>query len=370
MVRVGCHVLGGSAVGKEDTLAEALELIDPERISAIQPSQYSVREKAKWFHSIIKRHDTVRSTLDERGVAFGGRVLLVGPPGTDFRAFTNYIGLEVPLRVLRFRLSRILSEPEYIGAAVQTGFETAKRSSPCILNIERLESICPSGSSTAALLSDELERTTWDMDEVLVVASTNNPDTLDRNLLEAFDRLLVSESASLEDRVRVLEDILRNRDDVDVAMLAELTDGWSFIDVKHLAVSILMNEAIEADSMTEEQLESLIRESGVLPVGRGEYVDALIARSSGRQFPSVEKTELDYPEEFLDQLYLEAVGESYSDTQRVVEALNSSLPLSKEDLDFLGKFPFLIKGKSEERLMRLLKAKRSTDKLRRLMGRQ
>ncbi|MHA1961260.1 MAG: AAA family ATPase [Candidatus Thorarchaeota archaeon] len=357
-------------MGKEDTLAEALELIDPERISANHPSQYSIREKAKWFHSIIKRHDAVRSTLDERGVVFGGRVLLVGPPGTDFRAFTNYIGMEVPLRIMRFRLSRILSEPEYVSGAVQTGFETAKRSSPCILYIERLESLCPSGSSTTALLSDELERTTWDRDEVLVVASTNNPDALERSLLGTFDRLLVIESASLEDRVRVLEDILKNRDDVDVALLAELTDGWSFTDVKHLAVSILMNEATEADPLTGERLESLIRESGVHPVGRGEYVDALIARSSGRQFPSVEKTELEYPEEFLDQLYLEAVGESYSDTQRVVEALNSSLPLSKEDLDFLSKFPFLITGNPEERLMRLLKAKRSTDKLRRLMGRQ
>ncbi|UCE09718.1 MAG: ATP-binding protein [Candidatus Thorarchaeota archaeon] len=357
-------------MGTEDTLAEALELIDPERISASRLSQYSIREKAKWFHSIIKRHEGVRSTLDERGVEFGGRVLLVGPPGTDFQAFIDYIGIEVPLRILRFRISNILSEPKYVNAAIQTGFETAKRSSPCLLYIQSLESLCPSGTPTTALLIDELERTTWDKDEVLVIASTSKPDALERSLMGTFDRLLVSDSASLEDRVRALEDVLRNREDVDVAQLAELTDGWSFIDVKHLAVSILMNDEIEADSFSGESLERLIRESGVHPVGRGEYVDSLIARTSGRRFPSVETTELEYPEEFLDQLYLEAVGESYSDTQRVIETLNSSLPLSKKDLDFLGKFPFLIMGSAEERLMRLLKAKRSADKLRRLMGRQ
>ena len=77
----------------------------------------------------------------------------------------------------------------------------------------------------------------------------------------------------------------------------------------------------------------------------------------------------EYPDEFLDQLYLMAVGEDYAETQRVIEVLNDGLPLSAKDKEFLSRHPFLLTGSAEDRLTRLLRAKKSSDRLHKIMGR-
>jgi hypothetical protein len=76
-----------------------------------------------------------------------------------------------------------------------------------------------------------------------------------------------------------------------------------------------------------------------------------------------------YPDSFLDQLYLMAVGEDFAKTQRVVESLNAGLPLSSNERSFLSQYPFLLGGTPEDRLTRLLRAKKSHDRLARIMGR-
>jgi hypothetical protein len=78
----------------------------------------------------------------------------------------------------------------------------------------------------------------------------------------------------------------------------------------------------------------------------------------------------EYPDNFLDQLYLMAVGEDYAETQRIIEVLNEGLPLSVKDREFLSRYPFLLNGSTEDRLTRLLRAKKSSDRLHRIMGRQ
>jgi hypothetical protein len=152
-------------------------------------------------------------------------------------------------------------------------------------------------------------------------------------------------------------------------VIAELTEGWGFSDVNHLAMSLYMTEEVEGGQLPREKVEELIEQSGVVAFGDSRFLESLARKTRGIKQPELSKISEEYPDEFLDQLYLMAVGEDYAETQRVIEVLNEGLPLSVKDREFLSRHPFLLTGTAEDRLTRLLRAKKSSDRLHRIMGR-
>ena len=98
-------------------------------------------------------------------------------------------------------------------------------------------------------------------------------------------------------------------------------------------------------------------------------MSSITQKISGDNKPKLDNLYYEYPDDFLDQLYLLAVGEDYANTQRVIEILNDGMPLSKADHEFLARHPYLLNGSAEDRLTRLLRAKKSSDRLQRIMGR-
>jgi hypothetical protein len=192
---------------------------------------------------------------------------------------------------------------------------------------------------------------------------------VDRDVLTLFNHSYFIESTSLDDRVRILEQVLKGRKDHDPAILADLTDRWSFADVKKLASSLLLTELQPEAQASREEMQKAIEKCGVLPLGDPSIISSISRRLQTGTAPKLAELENEYPDEFLDQLYLMSVGEDYARTQRVVEVLNDGLPLSADDRDFLGKHPHLLSGTTDERLTRLLKAKKSSDRLQRIMGR-
>lgn len=351
----------------EKSFAEAVRLIEPEQLQSDRISQYSLERLAVEFQSLLNRFTSLKGKIAETGAEFGGRVLLIGPPETDFGAFVTFLGREVPIKLIRFREEEFLNEKKSPAEAIRVGFEFARRSSPAIVFMERVEMLAPEGSGRSAIMQEELSRTSWDDDEVLVVASTTKPSRLDSDLMALYDRTFVIDVASSEDRVRILETVLRGRKDLDTAVIAELTQGWGFESVKRLAVSFLMTEP-SSDSMHREDLEKHIDRSGVVPLSDPATRGNLIHRIERGTSPDLSRVESEYPDDFIDQLYLMSVGEDYTRTQKVVEVLNDGLPLSSEDRHFLGRHPHLLSGTAEERLTRLLRAKKSSDRLQRIMG--
>jgi hypothetical protein len=113
----------------------------------------------------------------------------------------------------------------------------------------------------------------------------------------------------------------------------------------------------------------MITQSRTIPVKSISGHGSLFGRRTGNLTWDMEAADKVYPDEFVDQLYLMAVGDDYSRTQRVIETLNANLPLSNDEREFLSQYPFILTGSSEDRLARLLKAKRSNDRLRKVMGR-
>jgi SpoVK/Ycf46/Vps4 family AAA+-type ATPase len=354
-------------VGEDNIYADTVILTRPEDLDKNRLSQYSIKEMAKTFHEAITRFGNLSEDLRTKGLVFGGRVLLIGSVGTDFEAFVQHLSREIPIKIVRPKLERVLGQSDSVRESIIFWFEFAKRNAPSILYIDRAEYIAPAHSQESALLGLESEGISWDTDEVLLIASTSSPQAMDAELLSSFDHTFVSEKATLDDRVRLFEAAFKGRDNLSPTDAAELTEGWSFIETKHLAVKLVLEEL--GEEVTREKLEQMIAESGVLPVGRRRALDHLVTRIQGGQVPSIDAVEPEYPDDFLDQLYLLAVGDNYAETQRVIETLNSSLPLSSKDFEYLSEYPFLMKGTPEDRLTRLLRAKKNNDRLRRIMGR-
>lgn len=322
------------------------------------------------FLQLLRRYDTIKAKMTERGMKFGGRVLLIGPPGSDFGAFPHFLAREVPIKTIRFKMEGVLDENKRSSDALREGFEFARRNSPALLYIERLEFLAPRDSIQSVVFQDEVTETDWSGDEVIVIASTTRPERVDRELLAMFNRTYIIEGTSLDDRIRILEQVLKDRDDLDIAVIAELTDGWGFSDINHLAMSLYMQEASKSGEMSREKVEELVEQSRVAAFGDSRFLDSVIKKTKGTRQPDLNKLSDEYPDDFLDQLYLMAVGEDYTETQRVIEVLNEGLPLSAKDREFLSRNPFLLNGTTEERLTRLLRAKKSSDRLHRIMGRQ
>jgi SpoVK/Ycf46/Vps4 family AAA+-type ATPase len=358
----------GSVLSREDTYTEVIDLVEPEELAPREISQQSVMDAAMKLKKELEKAKESQSELEKLGLKFGGKTLLIGPPGTDFISFVNHVSTDVPLRLLRFRLEEMLGSPERLPEMIRTGFEFAKRNSPALLYIEELELLAKNNTNQAAVFSLEIKNCSWDDDEVLVICQTTNPKAIDRTTLTLFEHTYVFQSPTLEDRVRVLEKVLAGSS-VDPALVAEVTEGWAFSDLTHLASFLVRNPLDEKDDYTRGEIESIIDEAGLVPLGRKQVIDSIAQKSEGEFHPTYERISEEYPDEFLDQLYLMAVGDNFHQTQQVIESLNSNLPLTPEDREFLSQYPFLLTGSADEKLTRLLRAKRSKDRLDRILGR-
>ncbi len=360
----------GLQLGEDRDFIEVVTLTTPEQVSIERVSQYSVVNFAMEFLQLLRRYDVLKVQMDERSLEFGGKVLLIGPPGSDFGAFPHFLAREVPIKIIRFKMEGVFDENKRSNDALREGFEFARRNAPAILYIEKLEAFAPRDSVQSIVLQDEIKNIGWGGEEVIIITATTRPEDVDRELLSLFDRTYIIEGTSIDDRIRVLEQVLKDRDDLDVSLIAELTDGWGFSDINHLAMSLFMQEKSEGGEMSREKLEELIEQSRVAAFGDSRFLESVIRKTRGTRQPELDKLSEEYPDEFLDQLYLMAVGEDFAETQRVIEILNEGLPLSTKDREFLSRHPFLLTGSAEDRLTRLLRAKKSSDRLHRIMGRQ
>jgi SpoVK/Ycf46/Vps4 family AAA+-type ATPase len=356
-------------VGEEDTYADVIRVTRPEEIPTDYLRQYTIEEYAREFHKLVSNHSKVSHELKEFGIPFGGRALLVGPPGTDFETFANHLAIEMPINLIRFKLSELLGKKLDMSDIIRVGFETALRHSPSLLYLERLDMLAAMGTQESVVIYDELREISWDNNETLVVSSVHNLSSVDKEVLSIFNLVYEIKAASTEDRIKVFERVLQTRNDLDIGILTDLTEGWSFTDVKHLAVNLYMSPPNDSGKANREQMEQMIEQCRIIPIHTISPLKSVVGRTASFVSQDIEAADKMYPDEFIDQLYLMAVGEDYTQTQRVIETLNANLPLSNDEREFLSRHPFILTGSSEDRLSRLLKAKRSNDRLKRIMGR-
>ena len=194
----------------------------------------------------------------ERFSRLGGRVprgiLLYGPPGTGKTLLARAAAKEAGVAFLTASGSSFQEKFAGLGAArVRHLFSKGRKLSPCIIFIDEIDALGRQrgrgGDSASADQDQTLNQLLVEMDgfdqstAVVVIASTNRPDILDKALTRPgrFDREIAVNLADVSGREAILKVHARNlklEDGLDLQWIARGTPGFSGAELANL-----MNEA-------------------------------------------------------------------------------------------------------------------------------
>ncbi|HYK20946.1 MAG TPA: ATP-dependent zinc metalloprotease FtsH [Pyrinomonadaceae bacterium] len=208
----------------------------------------------------------------ERFSRLGGRVprgiLLYGPPGTGKTLLARAAAKEAGVAFLAASGSSFQEKFAGLGAArVRHLFAKGRKLSPCIIFIDEIDALGRQrgrgGDSASADQDQTLNQLLVEMDgfdqssAVVVIASTNRPDILDKALTRPgrFDREIAVNLADVSGREAILKVHARNlklESGLDLKWIARGTPGFSGADLANL-----MNEA--AIAATRDNAEAVGR---------------------------------------------------------------------------------------------------------------
>lgn len=177
-------------------------------------------------------------------------VLLVGPPGTGKTLLARAVAGEAKVPFFTISGSDFVEMFVGVGASrVRDMFEQAKKQAPCIIFIDEIDAVGRHRGAGLGGGHDEREQTLNQLlvemdgfqgnEGVIVVAATNRPDVLDPALLRPgrFDRQVVVGLPDIRGREQILRVHSRKvptADDVDVAVIARSTPGFSGADLANI----------------------------------------------------------------------------------------------------------------------------------------
>jgi cell division protease FtsH len=193
----------------------------------------------------------------------GGRipkgVLLMGPPGTGKTLLARAVAGEANVPFFSISGSDFVEMFVGVGASrVRDLFEQGKKNAPCIVFIDEIDAVGRHRGAGLGGGHDEREQTLNQLlvemdgfesnEGVILVAATNRPDVLDPALLRPgrFDRRIVVNRPDVKGREGILNVHTRKipmADDVDVAVLARGSAGFSGADLANLVNEAALNAA-------------------------------------------------------------------------------------------------------------------------------
>jgi cell division protease FtsH len=186
-------------------------------------------------------------------------VLLMGPPGTGKTLLARAIAGEANVPFFSISGSDFVEMFVGVGASrVRDLFEQGKKNAPCIIFIDEIDAVGRHRGAGLGGGHDEREQTLNQLlvemdgfesnDGVILIAGTNRPDVLDPALLRPgrFDRRVVVDLPDLKGREGILRVHTRNiplSEDVDTAVIARGTPGFSGADIANLVNEAALNAA-------------------------------------------------------------------------------------------------------------------------------
>ncbi len=175
-------------------------------------------------------------------------VLLYGPPGTGKTLLAKAVAKETKATFIKIVASEFVKK--YIGEGarlVREVFELANEKAPSIIFIDELDAVAAKRLNSSTSGDREVQRTLMQLlaeldgfdsrGDVGLIGATNRPDILDSALLRPgrFDRLIEIPLPNYESRLEILNIHTKKMslsEDVDIAILSNLTDGSSGADLK------------------------------------------------------------------------------------------------------------------------------------------
>jgi cell division protease FtsH len=186
-------------------------------------------------------------------------VLLMGPPGTGKTLLARAIAGEANVPFFSISGSDFVEMFVGVGASrVRDLFEQGKKNAPCIIFIDEIDAVGRHRGAGLGGGHDEREQTLNQLlvemdgfesnEGVILIAGTNRPDVLDPALLRPgrFDRRVVVDLPDLKGREGILRVHTRNiplAEDVDLAVIARGTPGFSGADIANLVNESALNAA-------------------------------------------------------------------------------------------------------------------------------
>lgn len=181
-------------------------------------------------------------------------ILLYGPPGNGKTLIVKALASQTNLNFISVKGPALLSK--YVGEseqAVRELFARARHAAPCIVFLDEVDALAPKRGQDRSPVTDRVvSQLLTELDgieslrDVWLIAATNRLDMMDDALLRPgrLDFHLEVSKPDLTGRKAILAVHLRKKPvdkDIDVAVLAELTDGMSAAEIRFVCDRAALN---------------------------------------------------------------------------------------------------------------------------------
>ena len=238
-------------------------------IGGLEAAKQELIEAVEWPMKYPEMFEAVNTTPPKG-------ILLFGPPGTGKTMLAKAVASESEANFISIKGPELLSK--YVGEsekAVRDTFRKAKQAAPTVIFFDEIDSMAPErGSSTDVHVTERVVSQILteidgveELKDVVVIAATNRPDIIDPALLRPgrFDRLIYVKPPDKEGRRKIFEIHILGKplaDDVDLNLLADLTDGYVGADIDAICreASILALRTVIKPDMTRDEMKALANE--------------------------------------------------------------------------------------------------------------